>query len=565
MESSPAQPSVRGRPGGGWALLTGLGVFAALSALLLTGVTAVQGPLSTRAQVTDLAVGVLWLAVTLRLLVGCRGRWEAPVWLAFAVASTWFVGNLAGATVPVVRALGEHGSLIHRAVLVHLLLSLPSGRLQLTSRRLVAALAYAWCLGEGWLRMPLAGVVFGAAVALVAATLAPRRSRWPLAVLAATVAVVSGATWLSAGAAAPTPAVVTYDFGIAVVALLLLATSPSRSEAVRTAEATIELALGPTRAVRELLARAVGDPTLDVAYLVAPGRWVDEAGRPVSQPVMTTRTAVLPVEVEGRPRACISYDARVTLPQLGELAAALEVAAAHATLRSLLRQEAEEAAASRDRLQRAAHDQRLRLRMDFEREVGALVEQARSAIVALPRASGPGSDPDVDALVGSAREGFSALENELRSLVGGLGPLALVTADLGSALDELAIRSPVPIEVKCTATVFEPVVATTVYLVCAEAVANAVKHAAPAHIVLVVETGEVGLSIVVTDDGRGGAQLDPRSSLALRVAASGGTLMVVSPPTVGTTVRVTLPSPADPGPLATEERPVVGGGPVGRV
>lgn len=539
----------------------GLAAFAALSALLLTGLTVVQGPPATPTQVTDLAVGVLWLAVALRLLVGCRGRWEPPVWLAFAVAATWFIGNLATATVPMVRALGEHGSLIHRAALLHLLLSLPSGRLHLTSRRLIVALAYAWCLGEGWLLVPLAGVVFGVAVAVVAATLAPRRSRWPLAVLAGTVAVVSGAIGLSAGSEAPTLAVMTYDVGIGVVAVLLLVTTPSRSEAVRTAEATIELALGPTRAVRGLLARAVGDPTLDVAYLVAPGSWVDEAGRRVEEPKASARTAVLPVDVEGRPRACISYDARVTLPQLGELAAALEVAAVQATLRSLLRREAEEAATSRDRLQRAADEQRLRLRVDFEREVGVLVEDARSAIVALPGSTGPGGDPDVDALVASARAGFSALENELHSLVAGLGPLALAGADLTAALNDLALGSPVPVEVRCTATVPEPV-ATTVYLVCAEAMANAVKHAAPARIALLVESGEAGLSIVVTDDGRGGAELDPRSSLALRVAASGGTLRVDSPPKGGTTVRVTLPSPADPGPLATEEGPVVRGGSV---
>ena len=40
--------------------------------------------------------------------------------------------------------------------------------------------------------------------------------------------------------------------------------------------------------MRERLARALGDPTLEVAYRLGDGRYVDAAGRPIELPTERT-------------------------------------------------------------------------------------------------------------------------------------------------------------------------------------------------------------------------------------------------------------------------------------
>jgi signal transduction histidine kinase len=77
------------------------------------------------------------------------------------------------------------------------------------------------------------------------------------------------------------------------------------------------------------------------------------------------------------------------------------------------------------------------------------------------------------------------------------------------------------------------------YFVCAEALANAAKHAAAAaiEVSLAIDGGSARLE--VTDDGIGGAE--PRG-IADRVEAVGGTLRVVSPAGVGTRLVVEIPT-----------------------
>jgi signal transduction histidine kinase len=80
---------------------------------------------------------------------------------------------------------------------------------------------------------------------------------------------------------------------------------------------------------------------------------------------------------------------------------------------------------------------------------------------------------------------------------------------------------------------------TTVYLLCAEAVANVDKHARATSLDLRVEVEGGQLVVTVADDGVGGARLDDGTGLrglAQRLAALGGTLEVVSPPGHGTRV-----------------------------
>ena len=107
---------------------------------------------------------------------------------------------------------------------------------------------------------------------------------------------------------------------------------------------------------------------------------------------------------------------------------------------------------------------------------------------------------------------------------------------------------PIPVSVDLTGDVtldrIPDDVATTAFFVASEAVANAVKHAHPATIALVVSLADGRLTIQVRDDGRGGAAVRPGAGLAGitdRVAAAGGALSLSSPASGGTVVEAMLP------------------------
>ena len=77
-----------------------------------------------------------------------------------------------------------------------------------------------------------------------------------------------------------------------------------RSEA---SDLVVELRTEGAASLRERLARALGDPTLDVAYRLDDGRYVDSAGRPVELPRGTNR-AVTPLTAEGEEIAALIHD-----------------------------------------------------------------------------------------------------------------------------------------------------------------------------------------------------------------------------------------------------------------
>jgi signal transduction histidine kinase len=93
-----------------------------------------------------------------------------------------------------------------------------------------------------------------------------------------------------------------------------------------------------------------------------------------------------------------------------------------------------------------------------------------------------------------------------------------------------------------------PETEATAYYVVSEAFANAVKHASASAVDIRVEMIEGILSVQVSDDGVGGADVSRGSGLTGirdRVEAVGGTLAVHSPPGSGTILTARLP-PVDP-------------------
>ena len=156
------------------------------------------------------------------------------------------------------------------------------------------------------------------------------------------------------------------------------------------------------------------------------------------------------------------------------------------------------------------------------------------------------NDPDAAReTVRKARdEALNAL-GELRDLSRGLRPALLQDRGLGTAIDDLAQRSPIPVAVTLTGSIEQTpeTVQTAAYFVVAEALTNAAKHSEAGSARVAVERTDTGLAATVVDDGKGGA--NPTGSglagLRKRVRALDGRVDVISPPGGPTVVRAEIP------------------------
>jgi signal transduction histidine kinase len=147
------------------------------------------------------------------------------------------------------------------------------------------------------------------------------------------------------------------------------------------------------------------------------------------------------------------------------------------------------------------------------------------------------------ATVATAVDNLQAAVRELRELANGLRPAVLTDGGLAAALDDLAARSPVPMRLETTKERFAPTVEEAAWFIACEAVANAVKHAAPHSVAISACRQDGRLRLVIEDDGIGGA--DPAGSglrgIADRAEAVGGTLAVWPRGEQGTIVIAELP------------------------
>ena len=156
------------------------------------------------------------------------------------------------------------------------------------------------------------------------------------------------------------------------------------------------------------------------------------------------------------------------------------------------------------------------------------------------------TDPEAAAqLVAQAREEAQAAVKELRELARGIHPAVLSDPGLGPALEALASRAPVPVDVTGVPEYeLSHEVEVCAYFVTAEALTNVAKYAraSSASVELTVEDDR--LRVQVRDDGVGGADLNIGTGLRGlrdRVDALDGDLDVESPPGGGTTVTVQVP------------------------
>jgi signal transduction histidine kinase len=172
-------------------------------------------------------------------------------------------------------------------------------------------------------------------------------------------------------------------------------------------------------------------------------------------------------------------------------------------------------------------------------------------------------DPAAAELVRSAGEEAGLALRELRDLARGIHPAILSNRGLAAALDDLAGRAAVPVELVAVPSQRLPdPVESTVYFVVSECLANIGKHAEATQASVAVTVVGDEVEVIVKDDGVGGAELGNGSGLQGledRVGALDGCVDVDSPPGAGTTVMVTIPlSAPDPGrasrPALTEDQ-----------
>lgn len=155
-------------------------------------------------------------------------------------------------------------------------------------------------------------------------------------------------------------------------------------------------------------------------------------------------------------------------------------------------------------------------------------------------------DPQTAAgLVDEAHRSAKDAIVEMRHVARGIVPPVLADRGLEAALPALAARSAVPTAVDVhDVGRLDPTTEAIAYFVVSESLTNVVKHSRAQHAQVAVTRGDEVLTVVVTDDGVGGADPDQGTGLTglrQRVRAVDGTLEVASPAGGPTTLTATLP------------------------
>jgi len=186
---------------------------------------------------------------------------------------------------------------------------------------------------------------------------------------------------------------------------------------------------------------------------------------------------------------------------------------------------------SRARLVDAFEVERRRIERDLhdgaQQRLVALTMQLGLARMEAPAGS-PVSEP-----LSKAHELAKQALTELRELIRGVHPQILTDRGLAAAVEDVAGRSPVPVDVDIRLPGRLPEqVELTAYFVVAEALANVAKHSRATRAAVTTSVGNGRMLLRVDDDGVGGA--DPTAGTGLaglvdRVAAVDGVVALSSP------------------------------------
>ena len=495
-----------------------------------------------RHWIPDLVTG--WALIACGLVAWSRRGDSRSGPLLAATGFTWFLGNFAT------------GALyLYRGPLVHLLVTYPSGRL--SSRRELAAVAvgYATAVVTPVWRSEVVTIVLAFLLVAVCArsylkAVGPaRRARlvalWAAGGLGLALAGGAAARLAVHGGDAGDPSLLALEVTLCAVAAGLLAGLLWRPwEQGAVTDLVIELGESRGQTLRDELARALADPTLEVGYWL-PDRavFVDSQNRQLELPDRDAERSTTIVEGEGGPVAALVHDpAVIDDPSLRKaVSSAARLAAANARLTAEVRSQVAELEKSRRRILEAGDEERRRLERRLRGGAQQRLERLAERLQALRLAA---SSETASERIARTETQLDRTLEELQRLAHGLHPRVLSEAGLAGAISSLAEQAPVAVEVLVRVPGLPADVEAVAYFVCSEALANIAKHAGASRVSVSVTTGAGRARVAIEDDGRGGA--DPAhgtglSGLADRVEALGGTLDIKSPVGRGTRLAVELP------------------------
>ncbi len=563
--------------------LLALAVAAAAAGGIFLALTLGSDHVDNRGATAALGLLVGWSFTGTGLLAWWRRPGNRTGALMTAAGFAWFASGLGSADDDVLYTAGITLDALFPVIAGHLVLAFPTGRLETRAERIIIAAGY---VSATLLQVPsllfeersagyprnllviepdqglsdlLDALQFAVVLPVIVGSIVILLRRWAAATepqrrVLAPVMWTGGPAFVVYAIAAGLDAADATVEELESVALLLLAAVPfgflagllrSRlAQGERISELIARLGQSPDpEALRAALARALGDPSVALAYwLPESERFVDAAGRPVVLPDGEWTE----VELQGRRIAAIRHDPSLAdEPQLVRAAgAAAALALENQRLAAELRARIEDLRASRARLVNAGDAERRRLERNLHDGAQArMVGLAAKLGIARMKA---GENPELATLLEESRVELMASLDELRAVARGLHPAVLTDRGLDAAVRGLAFRAPLPVEIVGEAPDdLPPPVATALYYVVAEALTNVAKYAQASRATVAVRREDGQVVAEVADDGVGGADAASGSGLhglSDRVAALDGGLELSSPPGGGTVVRVRIPT-----------------------
>jgi len=518
------------------AYITSAGLLAGAVVFGLISEHAAFGLNTPRRWIPDFLVG---LAFTGFGLLALRMQ-QAMGALLVAAGLAWWLGNL----VPVFLYF-------HRGLMIHAVSTYPGLRPRTSAGTSLLALGYLFASWVPLATTDLGTALFGFVVTGVASARLHRskdRSRIPrrAALKAAVVLLVSttGSVLLritTESSQAIEPALVLYQAGlVAAAAILALGLRTPSSGSI--ADLVVEIGESRSSTVRDSMARLLDDPLLEVGVRRPDGSYVDTQGTPIDTPDEESPRIITWVGPGTPPPAVIVHD-RTLLADNALLEAVTSVtrlSSANAELTAQARQQLTELTAARRRLLMSEDEERRRLSKSLHDRAESNL-MAVEEVLARILASNDGEAPARSAAQ-NALEQLRLARTDLDTIARGLHPWES-SSDLETALVAMASRASLPVSVTVAALPKRREVATAIYYLFSEAVANTLKHASAHQIEIELIENEGALIAIVTDDGRGGA--DPGKGTGLeglidRVDGLGGELVVWSPRGAGTRLTATF-------------------------
>jgi signal transduction histidine kinase len=230
--------------------------------------------------------------------------------------------------------------------------------------------------------------------------------------------------------------------------------------------------------------------------------------------------------------------------------------AAHAWVVPLLSNSRERALAERVSILTRTRRRALEVQAaELQRVERDLHDGAQARLVSLGMSLGmaeevwPPAPPDARGVWAAPPTTAAGALADLRALVQGILPPVLADRGLDGAIQALVLAVPIPVEVDIDLPDgrLPPPVESGSYFAVAEALTNVVKHSKAKTAWIRAHHADGTLSMVVGDDGKGGADPDHGTGLRgieRRLAAFDGTLSVSSPP--GGPTLVTMEVPCEP-------------------